>query len=110
MDRERLIAELRDIACQEREYLADVTGEEAGYIAEVLYVAADMLEQEPKDAHWVCEPDRRQHWHCSECGYVTGPAGLMGNYCPECGAKVQKKSHSQLMVELSRGVTDYETD
>ena len=88
MQRERVIAELKDIAYREREYLAEVTGEEPGYIAEVLYIAAEMLE--PKKGHWIPEEDRAYHWSCSECGNVVGMAGLMGNYCDRCGSKMDK--------------------
>lgn len=104
MDREQLIAELRDIADQERAYLADVTGEEAGYIADVLCAAADMLEQQ--DTHWVYEPDRTNHWHCSGCGYVTGISGLMDNYCPRCGAKMRKKDREELRKEVQWDADD----
>lgn len=104
MDREQLIAELRDIADQERAYLADVTGEEAGYIADVLCAAADMLEQQ--DAQWVYESDRINHWHCSRCRYVTGVAGLMDNYCPHCGAKMQEMTLQRVRKEMAGFETD----
>ena len=88
MQRERVIAELKDIAYREREYLAEVTGEEPGYIAEVLYIAAEMLERQK--GHWIHESDRARHWACSVCGNVVGLAGLMGNYCENCGAEMEK--------------------
>ena len=61
--------------------------------------------EDPGDKHtqWVHEPDRTNHWHCSGCGYVTGLAGLMGNFCPNCGAKVQKKTEAELRAEVSGG-------
>lgn len=71
------------------------------------YLAHDALEllkdKEPKHTQWVYEPDRTNHWHCSGCGYVTGLAGLMGNFCPNCGAKVQKKTEEELRKEVSGG-------
>ena len=71
------------------------------------YLAHDALEllkdKEPKRTHWVHEPDRTNHWHCSGCGYVTGLAGLMCNFCPSCGAKVQKKTEAELRAEVSGG-------
>lgn len=60
-----------------------------------------LKEPEPKHTQWVHEPDRTNHWHCSGCGYVTGLAGLMGNFCPNCGAKVQKKTEEELLKEVS---------
>jgi len=86
--------------------LKDVTGEEAGYIADVLDAAVDIPEQELNDTQWVYEPDRTNHWHCSGCGYVTGVSGLMGNYCPHCGAKMRKKDREELRKEVQRDATD----
>lgn len=94
MQRERVIAELKDIAYREREYLAEVTGEEPGYIAEVLYIAAEMLEL--KKGHWIQEKDRTYHWSCSNCGDVVGLAGVMGNYCEKCGAQMEKLPVDQI--------------
>lgn len=94
MQRERVIAELKDIAYREREYLAEVTGEEPGYIAEVLYIAAEMLE--PKKGHWITEKDRTYHWSCSNCGNVVGLAGVMGNYCEKCGAEMETLTIGQI--------------
>ena len=39
-------------------------------------------------AHWVEEPDRERHWHCSNCGKVQGMASITMKYCPECGASM----------------------
>lgn len=39
-------------------------------------------------AHWVEEPDRERHWHCSNCSKVQGIASVAMKYCPECGAKM----------------------
>lgn len=39
-------------------------------------------------AHWVAEPDRERHWHCSNCGKVQGIASMAMKYCPECGASM----------------------
>lgn len=39
--------------------------------------------------YWVQEPDRENHWHCSQCGAVQGMACLAMKYCPECGAKME---------------------
>lgn len=49
---------------------------------------------EPRSvAHWVEERGRIPHWHCSECGYLTGLAGLMYKYCPECGAELEERHY-----------------
>lgn len=39
-------------------------------------------------AHWVEEPDRVNHWHCSNCGCTVGLASLAYRYCYVCGAKM----------------------
>ena len=39
-------------------------------------------------AHWVEEPDRVNHWHCSNCGLAVGMASLAYRYCYCCGAKM----------------------
>ena len=36
---------------------------------------------------WVEEPDRVEHYHCSNCGVVWGIAAKAMKYCPNCGAK-----------------------
>ena len=41
-----------------------------------------------KYGEWIEEPDRRFHWHCSECGYVIGVVKMDCNYCPNCGDKM----------------------
>lgn len=49
---------------------------------------------EPRSvAHWVKEEDCMRHWYCSECGYVTGLAGLTYKYCPECGAELEERHY-----------------
>ncbi len=35
---------------------------------------------------WVKEEDRFNHWHCSECRWVTGLACRFFRYCPNCAA------------------------
>lgn len=35
---------------------------------------------------WVKEKDRRNHWHCSECGIVEGVICKTFKFCPECSA------------------------
>ena len=43
------------------------------------------------NAFWVEETDRKNHWHCSNCGKVQGIASIAMKYCPECGAAIQHK-------------------
>ena len=43
--------------------------------------------QEPL-AYWVKEPNRKNHWHCSNCGKVQGITSVAMKYCPECGSKM----------------------
>lgn len=40
--------------------------------------------------HWVYEEDRRNHWHCSACGYTVGQLGHTYNFCPDCGADMRE--------------------
>jgi rubrerythrin len=37
---------------------------------------------------WVEEPDRREHYHCSNCGVVWGITAKAMKYCPNCAAKM----------------------
>ena len=37
---------------------------------------------------WVEEPDRVNHYHCSNCGVVWGVAAKAMKYCPNCAAKM----------------------
>lgn len=39
-------------------------------------------------AYWVEEPDRVNHWHCSNCGCPVGIASIAYRYCYVCGAKM----------------------
>ena len=39
-------------------------------------------------AHWIEEPDRVNHWHCSNCGCPVGIASIAYRYCYVCGAKM----------------------
>lgn len=41
-------------------------------------------------AHWEEEPDRKFHWHCSNCGTVQGIACIAMDYCPHCGAQMKE--------------------
>lgn len=42
----------------------------------------------PRNGRWVKEEDRRNHWHCSECGFVEGAHVIACEYCPRCGVKL----------------------
>ena len=37
---------------------------------------------------WVEEPDRVNHYHCSNCGVVWGVMSKAMKYCPNCAAKM----------------------
>lgn len=52
-------------------------------------VVREMPECGTKRARWVEEEDRINHWHCGECGFVTGRAYRFYTYCPNCGAKME---------------------
>lgn len=42
-------------------------------------------------SEWIKEEDRRNHWHCKNCGLVEGMAHYMMHYCPNCGARMNKE-------------------
>lgn len=93
ISREALMAELRRQYCYECHYY-DGTRCRSCYAGDVI----DMVEDAPAiDAvpvvhgRWVKEPDRANHWHCSECGRVEGWAHYTMEYCPTCGAKMDKE-------------------
>lgn len=47
------------------------------------------LEYKPViNAFWIEEPDRVNHWHCSNCGLVVGMACMAYKYCYNCGARM----------------------
>lgn len=37
-------------------------------------------------ARWIEEPNRKNHWHCSNCGVVEGLVCKLVTYCRFCGA------------------------
>ena len=67
-------------------------------IADVIKVTdgcANVIEKLPavdaepvRRGRWVEDPNRRNHWHCSECKDVWGIVSRVMNYCPKCGAKM----------------------
>lgn len=55
---------------------------------DALFWAKELLEKQQKLGAWIEEPDRRCHWHCSECGSVQGIVCAGMSYCPSCGTKM----------------------
>ena len=53
-------------------------------MSETLTVDAEPV----RHGHWVDEPDRYFHWHCSECEYTISGPHREFHYCPKCGAKM----------------------
>ena len=53
--------------------------------------ALALLKAQNPLACWVEEPDRVNHWHCSNCGCVVGLARAAYKYCYNCGAKIIPK-------------------
>ena len=53
-----------------------------------------LLEEERKRGHWFDpeDDDGRTAWHCSVCDYVVKTIGFYPNYnyCPCCGARMDK--------------------
>ena len=64
--------------------------EDGGSFTWMSHLAADALELlKTKTGHWVHEPDRVNHWHCSVCGRTEGIMHRAMAYCPGCGAKME---------------------
>lgn len=60
-------------------------------IATIIQNGQDMraiLQNADRTATWVPEPDRRNHWHCSKCGYVIGILKADAKYCLNCGCQM----------------------
>lgn len=53
------------------------------------HVIRKTLEEQQKTGQWIEETDRKNHWHCSECGEVVGLAKAWYKYCYNCGAKME---------------------
>ena len=54
--------------------------------------------QQVRHGHWIVEweTDNTRMLRCSECRMVFNVGkGRDGNYCPECGAKMDEVEHSQ---------------
>lgn len=43
-----------------------------------------------RSGRWIKEPDRHNHWHCSECGFTEGFRAKINKYCPNCGADMRE--------------------
>ena len=68
---------------------------------------------EPKHGHWLFyeEPDGYYHSECSECGqWCDEDVFLKGkwNYCPNCGAKMEKDEWKEPEINPCRGCVDYD--
>ena len=62
-----------------------------GKYEEALDIAIEALQQEPvKHGKWI---EGELYIKCSECGYPVGH--LSDNYCPNCGAKMDKEGESE---------------
>jgi len=59
-------------------------------------MAMKALEQEPKTGHWI---DSSNGWMCSECNKDNT---FDTNYCPNCGAKMEKTYKSGKMTRTQR--------
>lgn len=55
------------------------------------YVAIDAACTELKSGYW--KTDEKNNWYCSECGLHYDSWAIDGfKYCPNCGAKMKKKT------------------
>lgn len=72
----------------------DETGEYITYFAvpEDAIKDAPAVDAEPvRHSKWVEDPDRRNHWHCRECGLTVGRFHSTYGYCYNCGAKMDEE-------------------
>ena len=84
-DREKVIAQLTaDMD------IATLTGESLVHIMRETVETALALLREQEPTRLIMEPDRRNHYHCEKCGYVTGLIGRTYKFCPECGKRVKR--------------------
>lgn len=76
------------LLCVEKSIIIEVDGNKG---AEKMLQAYDMaikaLSTEPKTGHWIS--DNLVGWKCSECGRHIVLNIEVGNYCPNCGAKMR---------------------
>ena len=83
---------------------------DSGYdsaIVDVVGMAVEALEQEPKTGHWEWVQydynPKLGNWHCSECRCVVvecvdknEKGGIpLYKYCPQCGAKMVEPQESE---------------
>ena len=54
---------------------------------------------------WVEEPDRVNHYHCSNCGVVWGVMSKAMKYCPNCAAKMMNSPMWEVDGERRDGDT-----
>lgn len=54
---------------------------------------------------WIYEEDRRNHWHCSECGHTVGQLGHTYNFCPICGADMREEQEPLQVCCVKKGYT-----
>ena len=87
IDRENVVANLE----QNIRWIEDFPQHQFPGYGNVTMAMRDALELlKERTGRWVEEPDRLRHWHCSECGFVEGVVCGMENYCPNCGAQMEK--------------------
>ncbi len=72
-------------------------------IATIIENEKDMrviLQNADRTATWVPEPDRRNHWHCSKCGYVIGILKVDAKYCLNCGCKMREGEDNETRSDI----------
>ena len=60
------------------------------------YMAIKALEQKPRKGEWISKPHVYGVTYCSECDFELKIDDT--NYCPNCGAKMDKEKEEEGMV------------
>ena len=85
IDREKVIDYLQAALRMKNEY---------GFCILPFETVEDSIELlKAQTGHWVHEPDRVNHWHCSVCGRTEGLVHRAMAYCPGCGAKMEGEQY-----------------
>lgn len=71
-----------------KEFVSELNMPRDDYKGIIAYID-EVPTTEAARGHWVEEPDRKNHWHCSQCWTAQGIVCMAMRYCPHCGAKME---------------------